>query len=268
MRPSDFPSDLAAAAARRRHAAALGRQQSQGRRAQPERGVRHRHDAADHRPRGHRAHRRLAARPASRRSIRIRSTRLKAARGEPIYAEYCAALSRRDGRDFQPAEPKRVRHVTPIAKTLRPQVGRSRRSTGRHRPRTGSIPTRTSWRSTRARSTPATPCRFRHFRKTYGYANMPLDGIWLRAPYLHNGSVPTLRDLLEPAAKRPPNVLSRLRRLRSGEGRLRLRRAGARADASSTCTTPRCRATATRPRGPALRHRAAGRATRTRWSST
>src|SRR3546814_19546018 len=32
---------------------------------------------------------------------------------------------------------------------------------------------------------------------------MPLDGIWLRAPYLHNGSVPTLRDLLKPAAARP-----------------------------------------------------------------
>jgi hypothetical protein len=32
---------------------------------------------------------------------------------------------------------------------------------------------------------------------------MPLDGVWLRAPYLHNGSVPTLRDLLEPAASRP-----------------------------------------------------------------
>jgi len=29
-----------------------------------------------------------------------------------------------------------------------------------------------------------------------------LDGIWLRAPYLHNGSVPHLRDLLEPEAKR------------------------------------------------------------------
>jgi hypothetical protein len=38
---------------------------------------------------------------------------------------------------------------------------------------------------------------------TNGYANMPLDGIWLRAPYLHNGSVPTLADLLEPAANRP-----------------------------------------------------------------
>jgi cytochrome c peroxidase len=47
------------------------------------------------------------------------------------------------------------------------------------------------------------PWRFQHFRKTNGYANQPLDGIWLRAPYLHNGSVPTLRDLLEPAENRP-----------------------------------------------------------------
>ena len=45
--------------------------------------------------------------------------------------------------------------------------------------------------------------RFQHFRKTNGYANHPLDGIWLRAPYLHNGSVPTLKDLLEAPEKRP-----------------------------------------------------------------
>lgn len=45
--------------------------------------------------------------------------------------------------------------------------------------------------------------RFRRFRKTDGYANHPLDGIWARAPYLHNGSVPTLRDLLEPPERRP-----------------------------------------------------------------
>lgn len=45
--------------------------------------------------------------------------------------------------------------------------------------------------------------RFQNFRKTNGYANMPLDGVWLRAPYLHNGSVPTLRDLLEEPANRP-----------------------------------------------------------------
>lgn len=36
-----------------------------------------------------------------------------------------------------------------------------------------------------------------------GYIAAFLDGIWLKAPYLHNGSVPTLRDLLEPAADRP-----------------------------------------------------------------
>jgi cytochrome c5 len=50
---------------------------------------------------------------------------------------------------------------------------------------------------------PASPYRFSHFRKTNGYANHPLDGIWLRAPYLHNGSVPTLRDLLDDPGLRP-----------------------------------------------------------------
>jgi mono/diheme cytochrome c family protein len=45
--------------------------------------------------------------------------------------------------------------------------------------------------------------RFKRFRKTNGYANLPLDGVWLRAPYLHNGSVPTLWDLLNPREKRP-----------------------------------------------------------------
>ena len=37
----------------------------------------------------------------------------------------------------------------------------------------------------------------------YGYVSTPLDGIWLRAPYLHNGSVPTLHDLLNPPNERP-----------------------------------------------------------------
>ncbi|MBO6638756.1 MAG: hypothetical protein JJ920_07610 [Roseitalea sp.] len=35
------------------------------------------------------------------------------------------------------------------------------------------------------------------------YKARPLDGIWATAPYLHNGSVPTLYDLLLPAADRP-----------------------------------------------------------------
>lgn len=47
------------------------------------------------------------------------------------------------------------------------------------------------------------PWKFSNFQKTNGYSSMPLDGIWLRAPYLHNGSVPTLRDLLAPPEERP-----------------------------------------------------------------
>ena len=37
----------------------------------------------------------------------------------------------------------------------------------------------------------------------YKYESRVLQGIWAAAPYLHNGSVPTLTDLLEPADKRP-----------------------------------------------------------------
>jgi mono/diheme cytochrome c family protein len=48
-----------------------------------------------------------------------------------------------------------------------------------------------------------TQYQFKHFVKTDGYANLPLDGLWLRGPYLHNGAVPTLRDLLAPPAQRP-----------------------------------------------------------------
>lgn len=44
---------------------------------------------------------------------------------------------------------------------------------------------------------------FSHFVDQEGYVAKPLDGVWLRAPYLHNGSVPTLEALLQPAAQRP-----------------------------------------------------------------
>ncbi len=47
------------------------------------------------------------------------------------------------------------------------------------------------------------PWKFSRFRHTDGYGAMPLDGVWLRAPYLHNGSVPSLRDLLNKAEDRP-----------------------------------------------------------------
>ena len=45
--------------------------------------------------------------------------------------------------------------------------------------------------------------KFSNFRSTKGYTSVPLDGLWMRAPYLHNGSVPSLDDLLKPVADRP-----------------------------------------------------------------
>jgi len=41
------------------------------------------------------------------------------------------------------------------------------------------------------------------WRTTGRYVARPLTGVWATAPYLHNGSVPSLRDLLQPAARRP-----------------------------------------------------------------
>ena len=35
------------------------------------------------------------------------------------------------------------------------------------------------------------------------YKARPINGIWASAPYLHNGSVPSIYDLLLPAAERP-----------------------------------------------------------------
>jgi hypothetical protein len=47
------------------------------------------------------------------------------------------------------------------------------------------------------------PWRYSHFRKTDGYVSAALDGLWLRAPYLHNGSVPSLTTLLTAPVERP-----------------------------------------------------------------
>jgi len=46
------------------------------------------------------------------------------------------------------------------------------------------------------------PFVFNAYRKTPSYSNTPTDGIWMRAPYLHNGSVPSLWELLQVPDKR------------------------------------------------------------------
>lgn len=41
------------------------------------------------------------------------------------------------------------------------------------------------------------------YRSYQGYAAPPLYGIWASAPYLHNGSVPNVWEVLEPADRQP-----------------------------------------------------------------
>lgn len=110
----------------------------------------------------------------------------KALRGAAIYGEYCASCHGKNGRDFSG---EFVGKVTPLK-----DIGTDRRRLDSY-----------TYELAVNQSTlyAGYPWRFQHFRKTFGYANMPLDGVWLRGPYLHNGSVPSLRDLLEPASRRP-----------------------------------------------------------------
>ncbi len=131
----------------------------------------------------------------------------RAARGEKIYAEYCAGCHGADGRNFSaPAGTEARECINPKEREedlYGPQVGRITRieyiGTDRHRLDSFSYDLAVNLGTVYA----GYPHRYCHYRKTFGYANMPLDGIWLRAPYLHNGSVPSLRDLLEPALNRP-----------------------------------------------------------------
>ena len=175
--------------AARRHAPALGRQQHLGRRAQPERRARRRRDAGDGRSRGHQARSRLdldaaAAGVSVSRSI-VRWPR--AARR--VYQQSCLECHAGDRFRDGVKEGARVGQVEDI----------DRIATDPHR-----LDSYTDeFAANQYALYPESQYRFTHFRKTHGYANQPLDGIWLRGPYLHNGSVPTLRDLLEPPERRP-----------------------------------------------------------------
>lgn len=135
----------------------------------------------------------------------------KSARGARVYAEYCAACHGTNGREFAPPAGETSRDCVFSApagaagdKSLYgPYVGRitpiADIGTDRHRLDSFSYELAVQLGTIYA----GYPHRYCHYRKTFGYANTPLDGVWLRAPYLHNGSVPNLRALLQPAAARP-----------------------------------------------------------------
>jgi hypothetical protein len=105
----------------------------------------------------------------------------KAQRGEAWWKAECA--------DCHAFSGKRVGQVTPMAE-IGTDPERERSFTQELADKQNTLGTGYPW-------------QLKHFRKTGGYANAPLDGVWLRSPYLHNGSVPTLRDLLSPPHQRP-----------------------------------------------------------------
>jgi hypothetical protein len=111
----------------------------------------------------------------------------KAEQGKLIYSKACAVCHGVSGRDFTGAQVGQVTDIVDIG-------------TDRHRL---DNYTRDLLINQGALYSSNGEERFQHFRKTNGYANAPLDGVWLRAPYLHNGSVPTMWDLLLPPEQRP-----------------------------------------------------------------
>jgi len=127
--------------------------------------------------------------------------RTRAAEGATLYARYCTGCHGTREPPFRQNPPRSEEHVGTV-------VPITRIATDRHRLDSYTWQLAVSQNTLYAGYekdwgfTPAYPQRFSHFRKTSGYANAPLDGLWLRAPYLHNGSVPNLRELLEPAAAR------------------------------------------------------------------
>ncbi len=112
---------------------------------------------------------------------------VRAARGATLYAEHCAGCHAEGGRQtggIVPlteigTDPSRANQWTPS------QVQHWKELAAKYRASYGA-----TW-------------DFATFDKPGGYVSMLLDGIWLRGPYLHNGSVPTLRALLDAPAERP-----------------------------------------------------------------
>jgi hypothetical protein len=101
--------------------------------------------------------------------------------GEGVFATTCASCHAPGG--------QRTGQVIPIE-----EVG-----TDRHRLDTWTAGSAAAFNAL----TRGQPWEFTHFRKTNGMVSGLLDGLWLRGPYLHNGSVPSLADLLEPVERRP-----------------------------------------------------------------
>ncbi len=102
------------------------------------------------------------------------------ARGAPLFREHCAECHASDGLRIGRVEPLQDLGTNPTRlQDFTPELAAGLNRLGTD-----------EW-------------KLRNFKLQDGYVNTLLDGIWLRAPYLHNGSVPTLRDLLNEPELRP-----------------------------------------------------------------
>ena len=106
----------------------------------------------------------------------------KRSRGKELFGQWCATCHAADGERIGRVEPLQARELRTDPFRMRAFTTELQNDLNKiERYATGNAE---GWRLT-------------NFRVQDGYVNMLLDGIWLRAPYLHNGSVPTLRDLLD-----------------------------------------------------------------------
>jgi mono/diheme cytochrome c family protein len=117
-----------------------------------------------------------------------------AATGEPIYKQHCASCHAPDGE-----RSGQVMALTDEAWSVGVDPAAPQpRFTDDHRAKMWTPQAATAYNNYAADY----PWDFQHFRSTGGYVNVPLDGLWARAPYLHNGSVPYLAELFEARDKR------------------------------------------------------------------
>jgi hypothetical protein len=108
-----------------------------------------------------------------------------AGKGRPVFEQQCAGCHA-SGRD------NRLGTVIPLA-----EIGTDPERANSWTKQAADSANRTVRRRFKIHRTPMT-------KPEAGYIALQLDGLWLRGPYLHNGSVPTVRALLEPEERRPP----------------------------------------------------------------
>jgi len=106
----------------------------------------------------------------------------KRSKGKELFGQWCASCHAPDGERIGRVEPLQARELGTDPFRMKTFTAELQNDLNKiERPATNDAE---AW-------------RLRSFRVQDGYVNMLLDGVWLRAPYLHNGSVPTLRDLLD-----------------------------------------------------------------------